>query len=196
MTAGPLLFAEEASADVVAASFGPGTAPRLRETLSALVRHLHAFVKEVELTEDEWGAALDCLTRTGQRCDPLRQEFILLSDVLGISMLVETLNHRTAGRATESTVLGPFHQRHRARGLRPGGRIAASDPLTGAPPLPGRARDARGLIPPVVEAVLARPYPVIRPTSRAYLRNLLRRHGQASHPPAARPHPTAIRSRR
>jgi catechol 1,2-dioxygenase len=103
------LFSEQRSAEVVAASFAHTPDPRLRELLTALVRHLHAFVKEVELTEEEWGAAVEFLTRTGQRCDDVRQEFVLLSDVLGISMLVETINHRTGGTATESTVLGPFH---------------------------------------------------------------------------------------
>jgi catechol 1,2-dioxygenase len=103
------LFSEDRSAEVVAASFAGTPDPRLREVLGALVRHLHAFVKEVELTEAEWAAAIDFLTRTGQKCDGVRQEFILLSDVLGVSMLVETINHRTGGTATESTVLGPFH---------------------------------------------------------------------------------------
>jgi protocatechuate 3,4-dioxygenase beta subunit len=103
------LFSEERSAEVVAASFAAAPDPRLREVLGALVRHLHAFVAEVELTGDEWATAIDFLTRTGQRCDDVRQEFILLSDVLGVSMLVETINHRTGGAATESTVLGPFH---------------------------------------------------------------------------------------
>jgi protocatechuate 3,4-dioxygenase beta subunit len=103
------LFTEERSAEVVAASFAGTPDPRLREVMGALVKHLHAFVKEVELTEDEWGAAIGFLTRTGQKCDDVRQEFILLSDVLGVSMLVETINHRTGGTSTESTVLGPFH---------------------------------------------------------------------------------------
>jgi protocatechuate 3,4-dioxygenase beta subunit len=103
------LFSEERSAQVVAASFADAPDPRLRELLTALVQHLHAFVKEVELTEEEWAAAVDFLTRTGQKCDDVRQEYVLLSDVLGISMLVETINHRTGGASTESTVLGPFH---------------------------------------------------------------------------------------
>jgi len=103
------LFSEERSADVVATSFTDTPDPRLRQVLTSLVRHLHDFVKDVELTEDEWGAAIGFLTETGQTCTPTRQEFILLSDVLGVSMLVETLNHRTGGTATESTVLGPFH---------------------------------------------------------------------------------------
>jgi protocatechuate 3,4-dioxygenase beta subunit len=103
------LFSEEHSADVVAASFEGTPNPRLRDVLTALVRHLHDFVKDVELTEEEWGSAIDFLTRTGQMSNELRQEFILLSDVLGVSMLVETINHRTGGTSTESTVLGPFH---------------------------------------------------------------------------------------
>ena len=101
-------FSEERSAEVVAASFGDTPDPRLRRVMQSLVRHLHAFVKDVELTEAEWAAAIAFLTATGQKCDAVRQEFVLLSDVLGVSMLVETINHR-AGGATESTVLGPFH---------------------------------------------------------------------------------------
>src|SRR6516225_825851 len=104
----PELFTEEHSAEVVAASFA-GAPPRLREVLTSLVGHLHAFVKEVALTEAEWGQAIEFLTATGHRCDEVRQEFILLSDVLGVSMLVETINHRAAGGSTESTVTGPFH---------------------------------------------------------------------------------------
>jgi catechol 1,2-dioxygenase len=103
------LFSEERSAEVVAASFVDTPDPRLRQVMTSLVRHLHAFVKDVELTEEEWGFAVDFLTRTGQMCSDTRQEFILLSDVLGVSMLVETINHRTGGTSTESTVLGPFH---------------------------------------------------------------------------------------
>ncbi|MGY1814830.1 intradiol ring-cleavage dioxygenase [Blastococcus sp. SYSU D00820] len=103
------LFSEERSAEVVAASFAGTPDPRLREVLTSLVRHLHAFVKDVELTEEEWAFAIDFLTHTGHMSDEVRQEFILLSDVLGVSMLVETINHRTGGTSTESTVLGPFH---------------------------------------------------------------------------------------
>jgi protocatechuate 3,4-dioxygenase beta subunit len=103
------LFTEKRSAEVVTASFDDTPDPRLKRVLTSLVRHLHAFVKDVELTEEEWGGAIDFLTRTGHMSDDLRQEFILLSDVLGVSMLVETINHRTGGTSTESTVLGPFH---------------------------------------------------------------------------------------
>ena len=77
--------------------------------LNSLVRHLHAFVRDTEPTIAEWQRAIDFLTATGQKCDSERQEFILLSDVLGISMLVETINNRKSAGATESTVLGPFH---------------------------------------------------------------------------------------
>jgi catechol 1,2-dioxygenase len=103
------LFSEERSAEIVIASLGPATDPRLRTVLGSLVRHLHAFVKEVELTNEEWAAAVAFLTETGQACTDVRQEFILLSDAFGVSMLVETINNRSLDLATESTVLGPFH---------------------------------------------------------------------------------------
>ncbi|MDF3074232.1 MAG: hedE [Alphaproteobacteria bacterium] len=83
--------------------------PRLREIMTALVRHLHDFAREVKLSEAEWLAAIDFLTRTGQMCDGKRQEFILLSDTLGLSMLVDALNNKREGRETPSTVLGPFY---------------------------------------------------------------------------------------
>ena len=102
-------FTEETAADAVVESFAPSTNPRLREILTSLVRHLHAFTRDVELTIPEWEAAIDFLTRVGRKCDADRQEFILLSDVLGESMLVETISNRKFGVATESTVLGPFH---------------------------------------------------------------------------------------
>ena len=82
---------------------------RLRQIMTSVVTHLHAIVKEVEPTFDEWAFAIDFLTRTGQICDDKRQEFILLSDTLGVSMLVDAINHRRNSAATESTVLGPFH---------------------------------------------------------------------------------------
>jgi protocatechuate 3,4-dioxygenase beta subunit len=86
-----------------------GTAdPRLRELLVALIGHLHAFAVETGLTGQEWIAGLEFLTAVGQKCDPKRQEFILLSDVLGLSSLVETIN--AAEGSTEPTVLGPFYR--------------------------------------------------------------------------------------
>lgn len=83
--------------------------PRLRKIMASLIEHLHGFVREVELTEAEWGTAIDWLTRTGKMCTEKRQEFILLSDVLGVSMLVDAINHRLATGATPTTVTGPFH---------------------------------------------------------------------------------------
>ncbi len=93
---------------VVAAADGCADA-RLKQVLASLVRHLHAFVRDIEPSEEEWHRAIEFLTRTGQRCDGERQEFILLSDLLGVTMLVDAINHRTDGKATESTVLGPFY---------------------------------------------------------------------------------------
>ncbi|HWD04334.1 MAG TPA: dioxygenase [Amycolatopsis sp.] len=83
--------------------------PRTSEVMTALVRHLHAFAREVRLTEAEWAAAIRWLTATGQISDEKREEFILASDVLGLSMLVVQMNHRFAPEATPATVLGPFH---------------------------------------------------------------------------------------
>jgi len=102
-------FTEETAADAVVESFADTPDPRLRELLAHLVRHLHAFVRDAEPTIGEWQRAIEFLTATGHKCDDERQEFILLSDVLGISMLVETINHRKTAGATEATVLGPFH---------------------------------------------------------------------------------------
>ncbi|MFE0678554.1 dioxygenase [Streptomyces sp. NPDC058867] len=98
---------EESTTDAVIESFARTADPRLRELLEGLVRHLHAYVREVRPTLSEWESAVDFLTAVGQKCDDTRQEFILFSDVLGVSMLVETLNGQENG--TESTVLGPFH---------------------------------------------------------------------------------------
>lgn len=89
-------------------SFAGTADPRLKELLEALTRHLHDFVRETEPTLEEWERAVAFLTATGRKCTDTRQEFILLSDVLGVSMLVETVNE-SAGGGTESTVLGPFH---------------------------------------------------------------------------------------
>src|SRR5262245_12628741 len=83
--------------------------PRLKQIMSSVVAHLHAVVREVEPTMEEWMAAIRFLTETGQKCDDKRQEFILLSDTLGVSMLVDAINNRKPSGATESTVLGPFH---------------------------------------------------------------------------------------
>jgi hydroxyquinol 1,2-dioxygenase len=102
-------FTEETAADAVIDSFGGTPDERLRTILTSLVRHLHGFVREVEPTIAEWERAISFLTATGHMSTDVRQEFILLSDVLGLSMLVETINERSAVGATRSTVLGPFH---------------------------------------------------------------------------------------
>lgn len=84
--------------------------PRLKAVMTSLISHLHAFVREVEPSQEEWAFGIQFLTRTGQMCDDKRQEFILLSDTLGVSMLVDAINHRVEDGATESTVFGPFYR--------------------------------------------------------------------------------------
>lgn len=124
--------------------------PRLRQVMSSLVTHLHAFIRDVELSEAEWLQAIQFLTRTGQLCDDRRQEFILLSDTLGVSMLVDAINHRADGPATASTVLGPFY-REGAAELPYGGAISK---VEGGEPavLMGRVLDTDGQ--PIAGAVL------------------------------------------
>ena len=92
----------------VLASFSRTPDPRVQELITSLTRHLHAFAREVRLTEDEWTSAIDFLTAAGHLTDDKRQEFVLLSDVLGLSMQTITINHPVDERVTESTVLGPF----------------------------------------------------------------------------------------
>jgi hydroxyquinol 1,2-dioxygenase len=142
-------FSEETAAQAVVDSFVNTPDPRLHELLQKLVPHLHAYVRETRLTLAEWARAIEFLTAVGQQCDDTRQEFILLSDVLGVSMLTETINGQQEG--TESTVLGPFHMTespHRELGesidLLGGmvpcvvtGRILATD----GSPLPGASLD-------------------------------------------------------
>ena len=99
---------DEITAGVVA-SFQGCDDDRLREVMVSLVRHLHAFAQEVGLTQDEWERAIGILTRTGEITDERRQEFILWSDSLGLSMLVDALEHAVPPGATESTVRGPFY---------------------------------------------------------------------------------------
>ena len=95
--------------DEVVASFDATPDERLREIVTVLAQHLHSAVHELRPTIAEWEQAIDFLTRTGQKCDDVRQEFVLLSDVFGVSSLVETLNHGGSEGTTEATVLGPFH---------------------------------------------------------------------------------------
>ncbi len=103
---------ETTAADITraaVASFDGCPDPRLRELMQALERHLHAFALEVSLTQDEWLAGIGALTDTGHITDDRRQEFILWSDSLGLSMLVDAIAHDLPAGATESTVLGPFY---------------------------------------------------------------------------------------
>jgi hydroxyquinol 1,2-dioxygenase len=102
---------EAALTEEVRASFAGASSPRMRELLEGLVEHLHAYAREVRLTEAEWSAAIDFLTRTGQISDERRQEFILLSDVLGLSMLTIGISAPRDPAATEPTVFGPFFVR-------------------------------------------------------------------------------------
>jgi hydroxyquinol 1,2-dioxygenase len=114
---------ERAVTDEVLASFSGAGSPRLREVMTALVEHLHAFAREVRLTQDEWELAVDFLTETGRISDDRRQEFILLSDVLGLSMLTVGINSPAEQGATESTVFGPFFMEGSPR-IERGGSIA------------------------------------------------------------------------
>ena len=102
-------FTVKDSVKVVQGRVGPKANKRARVLLDTLVKHLHAFIKEARPTMDEWNYGINFLTRTGQICNEWRQEYILLSDVLGVSMLVESLNHEKMSGETESTVLGPFY---------------------------------------------------------------------------------------
>src|SRR5215475_2791892 len=102
-------FNEHTITDAALERVGGASDSRLRQVSEALVRHLHAFVREVRPTQKEWEYGIDFLTRTGQMCNDKRQEFILLSDTLGVSMLVDAINHRMPKGATETTVLGPFY---------------------------------------------------------------------------------------
>ena len=128
----------------VQASFDAALDPRLAEIMRAAVAHLHAFVADVGLTRDEWFAGVDFLTRVGQMCDGQRQETILLSDTLGVSMLVEMLNHAGAPGTTEPTVFGPFHVDGAPE--RPDGASIVDDEHADGEPLTvgGQVRDQEG----------------------------------------------------
>ena len=102
-------FTEENSVEVVTGRNKNAKDERLKQIMEVVTRKLHEAVKEIEPTQDEWMQAILFLTRTGQMCNEWRQEFILLSDVLGVSMLVDAINNRKPSGASESTVLGPFH---------------------------------------------------------------------------------------
>src|SRR5918998_1184907 len=103
------LVTEENIPDRAGERGATATDPRLAELMTALVRHVHDFAREVRLTEAEWMAAMRWLTTAGQISNEKREEFILASDVFGLSMLVVQMNHRFEPAATPATVLGPFH---------------------------------------------------------------------------------------
>ena len=102
-------FDEKSITQAVIARMADSDDPRFKQVMTSLITHLHDFVREVQLTEAEWITALMFLTETGKTCTDKRQEFILLSDTLGISILVITLNHPANGGNTDSTVLGPYY---------------------------------------------------------------------------------------
>jgi hydroxyquinol 1,2-dioxygenase len=102
-------FNETQLTEAVIRSFDQTPNARAKFLLQELVKSLHDYVRKTDLSFEEWDYAVDFLTRTGQKCSPTRQEFILLSDVLGVSMLVDAVNHRERDGATETTVLGPFY---------------------------------------------------------------------------------------
>src|SRR5512141_1915024 len=102
-------FNETELTAAVISSFDDTPDPRAKFLLQELVKSLHDYVRRTDLTFEEWEVAIDFLTRVGQKCTPSRQEFILLSDVLGVSMLVDAVNHRDREGATQTTVLGPFY---------------------------------------------------------------------------------------
>lgn len=136
---------EQELTDKVVASFGSAKDDRFREVMQALVRHAHAFVRETGLTEAEWSAAIAFLTAAGHITTDTRQEFVLLSDVLGISMLTVAVNEPGVDESTESTVLGPFFVQDSPL-IELGGDIAGSatgEPHVGRRPGHGHRRQPR-----------------------------------------------------
>ena len=120
-------FSHEAITQAAIHSFDGTDNPRLKLIMQSLVKHLHAFAQETQLTEDEWMAGIQFLTATGHQCDDVRQEFILLSDTLGLSMLLVAMHDGTQQGATEATVLGPFHT-HDAPAMQNGADITNGAP--------------------------------------------------------------------
>jgi len=120
-------FSHEAITQAAIDSFDGAANPRLKLIMQSLVKHLHAFAQETQLTEEEWMAGIQFLTATGHKCDDVRQEFILLSDTLGLSMLLVAMHDGTQQGATEATVLGPFHT-HDAPAIQNGADITNGAP--------------------------------------------------------------------
>jgi hydroxyquinol 1,2-dioxygenase len=118
---------ESGLVDRVVSSFGDCPDPRLKQVMTSLVRHLHAFARDVRLTEQEWTQGIEFLTAAGHITDDKRQEFILLSDVLGLSMQTIAINNEAYGNATEATVFGPFFVENSPE-IPPGGDISGGAP--------------------------------------------------------------------
>ena len=125
-------FTEDTLTEAVVARLDQVRDPRFRQIMTSAIKHLHAFAREVQLTEEEWFEGIKFLTAVGQKCDDKRQEFILLSDILGLSMMVVALNHKTAPGATEATVLGPFFA-HGAPELEYGADLTKNATVEGEP---------------------------------------------------------------
>jgi hydroxyquinol 1,2-dioxygenase len=135
-------FNEENITGAVLAAVRQGSSSRDRQVSEAVVRHLHALVQELRPTQDEWRKAIDFLTETGKYCSATRQEFILLSDALGVSMLVDAINHNNDEGSTPTTVLGPFY--YDASELMPLGSNIANTPSGDLMHVEGRVRRANG----------------------------------------------------
>jgi hydroxyquinol 1,2-dioxygenase len=174
-------FAETQLTEAVLARLAGCKDERMKQVMASLIGHLHQFVRDVKLTEKEWSQGIEYLTATGKMCDEKRQEYVLLSDVLGVSMLVDTIHHANPGGATESTVLGPFFV-HGAPEVPHGGDISAG--LAGEPTwISGRVLDTQGA--PIADASLdvwlVRPdakYDVQDPGAGMQLRGRLRTDAQ------------------
>ena len=110
MADGHVTYTSENLTEAVLARIAPDASPRMRQVMTALITHVHDFTREVELTPEEWEQGVGFLTELGRWCDDKRQEVILLSDILGVSMLVDAIAHRTHASVSETTVLGPFHR--------------------------------------------------------------------------------------
>ena len=151
--------------DQVVHSFDATPSPRVRTLLQRLVRHLHAYAREVRLTEEEWQYAIEFLTRTGHITDDRRQEFILLSDVLGLSMLTIGINAPADVEATEPTVFGPFFV-HDAPEIEYGGDTAQGakgEPCWVTGRITDTGRETRERIEALTDDLAAPPYDILTP---------------------------------
>jgi protocatechuate 3,4-dioxygenase beta subunit len=143
-------FSVKDSVKVVQDRAGPKAHKRVKEITNSLIKHLHAFIKETNITLDEWLYGIKFLTRTGHLSTDWRQEFILLSDTLGVSMLVESLNNHKMSGETESTVLGPFYIENAPR--YPNGANICLDGKGEPVYVHGKVMDAKGK--PIAGAIL------------------------------------------